>query len=228
MAYNMSTGDSAIKLTAQQEAEVAQMNSVSEIQEAMRRFALEQRLVEPDPFDHSILHEVERPNIPTNTPHVRVLEVNGKKITLQADSEDALTKLELAKMREIFGAQPAAVQEEQPRDESGRFAVRTDDPAAAALAPSVIAALQAAGIDPQALMDVSDARRNAQTIEKGWAAATEEFRNSAEGSTWVGGVANRNILGEYLVELGLSNSPSAENLSKAYEYMKERGLVVPN
>src|SRR5258707_10035325 len=101
MAFNMSQGDSAIKLSAAQEAEVAKMNSVSEIQEAMRRFALEQNLLVPDAFDHSILHEVERPNIPARTRQAKVLTINGQKHIIEADSPDGLVKAELAKMREL-------------------------------------------------------------------------------------------------------------------------------
>ena len=67
----------AIKLTPEQEDAVSKMNSVSEIQQAMRQFALQQCLVEPD-LD-GVLHEAARPNIPANIPHAKSLTVDGVK-----------------------------------------------------------------------------------------------------------------------------------------------------
>jgi hypothetical protein len=128
MSFNMNQNQnqSAIRLTPEQEAEVAQMNSVSEIQTAMRRFALEQRLVEPD-LD-GVLREVERPQIPANAPHVKSLVVDGTKYLIEGKNAAEVAAAELNLLRSLFGGK-AAPTEEQPRDAAtGQFVASTDDP----------------------------------------------------------------------------------------------------
>jgi hypothetical protein len=231
MSHSMNdpASGSAIKLNAQQEAEIAQMNSVSEIQAYLHQVALDQRLVVRD-NDPYYLQPVEAGSLAAAKSFAKVLVIGDQKHILECDSQDALVRAELDLMRELFGGTASATTttQEQPRDETtGKFVPRTDDPAAVALAPSVVAALAAAGIDPEALRDFSNVR-GAQAFESHWAAATEEFRKSPAGADWPGGIRNRERLGQALDHLGLTNNPSVESLAKAFRYLKDNNLLGVN
>ena len=232
---SFSTENSAWRLTPQQEAEVAKMNSVSEIQMAMERFAREQGLYGGDPMDATLRRELPRPNVPANTPTAKVININGIKHFIQGATEDELVKNELAVMREIFGSAPAATQQQQ-RDENGRFVQQPVQEVEETVAESVAErleremvekALQRQGIDPEALREYSEAKSTERFAET-WEAAAEEFRNSPEGSRWEGGKKNQAVLGQCLAQLNLTDQPSAQSLAKAYQYMKANNLVAPN
>jgi hypothetical protein len=72
------------------------------------------------------------------------------------------------------------------------------------------------------------ATKQAEAVQQSWVSATETFRNSIAGSDWPGGTRNRQKLGECLLQLGLSENPSAESLAKGFEYMKKNHMLVDN
>jgi hypothetical protein len=222
---------SAIKLNSEQERAVSEMTSVSEIQQYMRRLSVEQGLAENDGFGG--LRETERPTIPANAPHVKSLVVDGTKYLIEGANPAEVAAAELNLLRSLFGGKAApidgAAATAQPdRDAvTGRYVASTDDPVAAALAPSVLAALRAADINPEDLQAFSESRRS-QSTQSSWEEASELFRDSGIGASWPGGLANRDLLGKALTTLGLDGQPSVESLEKAFRYMQENNQVVGN
>ena len=59
-----------------------------------------------------------------------------------------------------------------------------------------------------------------------WESATDEFLQSEAAADWPGGEANQAILGKILIDMGAAEYPSAENMRRAYEFMRENNLVV--
>ena len=85
---------------------------------------------------------------------------------------------------------------------------------------AVAEALRHAGIDPDALREVSN-----EMYQTKWKNATEDF---LAGSDWPGGQANMKRLGETILEMGMTDNPSAETLTAAYKTMRDKNLVAPN
>jgi hypothetical protein len=75
---------------------------------------------------------------------------------------------------------------------------------------------------------INPTKVESERFTNSWAAATQEFLNSPEGSDWPGGEANKEKLGEILQENNLVDHPSAQTLARAYRYMKENDLLVAN
>jgi len=242
----MDNTNSAIKVTPSLEQAIARASSNSEIHEILHRAALDQHIVEPDPFDirgdnwHT-MHVVEPGSSPRG--YSTTVTIDGATHVLQAASEQELLAKETDLYRQALAGSSTPAGTKQARDTNGRFiaqpsqaeleaeaervAVLNADPVASVEADLVERALAAAGIDVNALRDYT-ATKQGEAFDNAWRESTETFRNSQAGASWPGGIANRQKLGECLVELGLADSPSAENLSKAYEYMKKNDLLVEN
>jgi hypothetical protein len=230
----------AIKLTPAQEAEVAKLPSTSAIITYMRERSVEQGLVTKDDFDRTgddyfSYHPIDTPQ-PTGM--VKAVVIDGVKHIIEGKTEDELVSNELALMRQLF-AQPATGTEQQ-RDSQGRFvsqptqaeleaeaarvAALNVDPAAAALAPSLTAALQAAGIDVSALRDFTETKR-AEAYTQSWTdAATAfgeahpEFPRSEE---------NKTILGRFISENNLLDAEDKlAALKAAYNFAVENKRFV--
>ena len=232
---------SAIKMTPELEKAILEAVSVTEISKLMRDAAIEQRLVQPsdDPF---FLKSVAPGTADRAKKEVRIVNLNNKKYYLEAESGNtaSLDRQEADLYKKIFAEAPAA--SNQRRDASGKFVSEADagdDSEAQAIAAAeetiqekferemVEKALQRQGIDPEALREFSAAKSTERFAET-WESASEAFRNSALGSSWPGGKVNQQRIGEVIAELGLTEQPTAETLSKAYQVMRERGLVAEN
>jgi hypothetical protein len=83
--------------------------------------------------------------------------------------------------------------------------------------------LEKKGIKVGELQEVIQEKKSKSEVSA-WEAATDEFLK-LPGQDWPGGDNNLKIVGYKLAELGLTNSPSAASLTKAYEAMKAEGIV---
>jgi hypothetical protein len=240
MSHLMSDGASAIKVDSQLEKDIAAASSVSEIQELLHSAACAQGLIQKDPLDRDgtdwFSHHVV--TAPQPKSFARTVVANGVKHVVEGATEAELQANELALMRQLFGKTDAAA--EQQRDSQGRFvaqptpeeveaeAIRLSsiDPTAAAMAPSVTAALEAAGIDVNALKEFTAAKQG-ERIQTSWAQAGEVFRNSSAGASWPGGEENKNILGQIIEDNHLLDAEDkVAALEAAYKFAVENDLLV--
>ena len=251
MAFLMSDDASAIKATPSVEAEINAAQSVSQISEILHRAALDQKLYEPDPYDRdgkdwSTMRIVPQPaqQAAQTAALSKTITVNGITYALTGTAED-LTRLETELYRAALQTKTAPSQE-QPRDAaSGRFVEQHVDDAAETnrLADlqlrfqlgqldaasyiresgAITSYLNEQGVDIDALKEFS-ATKQTERVEKSWASATEEFLQGA-GASWPGGTANQQKIGEVLLQMDAAESPSAENLARAFAYMRSNGLI---
>jgi hypothetical protein len=209
----------------------------------MARAALEQALVTPDPYNPQLLHETE---LAAHAPRkfAKHVTLNGTKYLLEGSSPEELANAETSLYEQVLGqgdngqardAQGRFVHEQTPEEKAaGELEVskraelelkfkRGDITAEAYLESSgaITAYLQNHGVSPDALVAVTDL-----VTQNTWALATEEFLQGA-GSDWPGGEENKNILAAILEENGMTE-PSVENLSAAYRFAQEQGLLVEN
>jgi hypothetical protein len=233
---------SAIKVPAGSALEqaIASAKSVQEIQSLLWAAARAQNLIEPDFLDpegrnHFAFHTVAQP---APKGYARTITLNGKKIILEADSEEGLVQKELEFFRGTFAAPATGT---QALDANGRFTAQATqeeieaealrvaalDPAAVALAPTVKAALEAQGISVDDLKAYTASKRGEQT-QQSWERAAEEFRNSPEGMDWPGGENMRVAADLIQANPELMQNPSAETLALVWNHMKEHNLVVEN
>lgn len=239
---SFSPNDSGIKLDASLEKQIHAASSQYEIAEILRDAAVAQNLVTRDHYSPDVLLPVDRPGTPTA--FATTITVSGQKHIVEGKTEAEMNENLIAFYKQQLGdsAEPTA---ERPRDsESGRFvAARTDesDPVAKAelelkfkrgeistddyLAESgaIERHLEAQGVSVEALQQVTSDRTVA-----GWQQATQEFLNSPEGASWPGGEANKNLLGHVLIQMGADKAPNAENLRRAYQYLRDNNKLLPN
>ncbi len=246
--------NSAIALDKSTEERIAAATSGEQIKEILREAAIKQNLVVPDIYDPNVLLPVEPGSAPRS--FAKTVTVNGQKTVLEATTELDLAQRETEFYRQLF-AQPAAGAE-QPRDSQGRFTadhsrnanqhrtlpdtVRSDDPAAEAArqadlrtkmlsgaitvdqymvqSGAVERALSEAGISPAALREVSD-----QRYQQSWQASVDEFLKSSD---WPGGQENLKLLGEKLIEMNATDTPSVEVLQRAYVDLKRANRLTAN
>jgi hypothetical protein len=183
-----------------------------------------------------------KPVVPAAQERVsKTIVVNGVKHLIESENgEQGLAHAELELMRKLFSGAAAPATSEPARDASGRFVAQQTqaeidaaeaerlaniDPTAAALAPSVKAALEAQGISVDSLREYSR-QAEGEKFSREWAAAGEAFRNSPAGENYPGGTENQRILGEIIVENNLVNAEDKVGaIASAYAYMCENGLV---
>jgi hypothetical protein len=248
MAHLMSNGESAIKVAPGSELEqaIAGATNVSEIQALLHAAAVDQKLVQPDPFDRDGKDYFRYKPVTPGTAaaakgFAKTLLIDGTKHIVEGATESELQSNELALMRSLFST-PAATG--QVRDASGRFVAQPSqaelaaeaeaerlvniNPTAAALAPSVKAYLESEGVSVADLKEFSQSKRNI-AAESDWRQATETFRNSV-GSDWVGGSQNLQKITELLHSNPqlLESGDKVSALMACWEHMKENDLVVPN
>lgn len=82
--------------------------------------------------------------------------------------------------------------------------------------------LESKGVKVDELKDVVEERKGKKEADA-WENATNEFLASSE---WPGGTTNQKLMGYKLIELGLNNTPTAASFQKAYEALKEDGILV--
>jgi hypothetical protein len=240
---SFSTSDSAIRMTPQL-ADAISKASPDEIKSLMAQAALQQGLVVPDSVNPQILHETE---LAAHAPQKfgKYITINGTKYLVEGDSPEALANAETSLYEQVLEKGDNG----QARDAQGRFVAEPtpEEKAAGELEVSKRADLELAwkrgditaeqyleksgaintyltehGVSPDALVAVTDL-----VYQNTWANATEAFLNSPEGESWPGGDENKNILAAILEENGMTD-PSVENLSRAYRFALEQGLLVEN
>jgi hypothetical protein len=234
---------SQIKMTPELEKAILEATSVSAISSLMRDAAIEQHLVQEsdDPF---FLKSVAPGTAERAKKEVRIVNLNNKKYYIEAESGDtaSLDRQEADLFRKIFAEAPAA--SNQRRDANGKFvsdadaeAARQAEAQAAAAAEETVQekferemvekALARQGISIDTLREI-EADKQAKADAATWESAAEEFRTSRLGADWPGGEKNKQTMGAVIAELGLTDKPSVDTLTKAYLWMKQNNQVAPN
>jgi hypothetical protein len=214
---------SEIKMTPALQAKIAACKTTEEMQEFLHQASIDQGIAVrsiDDPNQLLSVPENERPPATIS----KTITVNSKTYEISGENETELARAEADCYRQIF-APPA----EQPRDESGRFVssvpARTPEDSArvAELRMQMIRGeisgeeflLQSGEF--QRVQQVQNEQRefNEQNqFRNSWTDATTEFKSNH--SDWKGGVELTNRVGEKLIELELSDNPSAESLESAW------------
>jgi hypothetical protein len=237
--------NSAIRLTSALEEAISKANP-DEIKALMAQAALSQGLVVPDSVNPQLLHPTE---LADHAPRkfAKVVTINGVKYALEGGSPEELANAETSLYQQVL--EGGDNNNEQARDAQGRF-VRGQTPeekAAGELEASKRADLELAfkrgditaeayleqsgaistylaehGMNQDALVAVSDL-----VYQNTWSQATEQFLNSDAGNDWPGGQTNMELMGRILEENNLTE-PTVENLSAAFQYASENGLLVEN
>jgi hypothetical protein len=224
------------KLTKSEEDHIRTLNRPEDIAKYLHDLEIEAGLRVRDDFNESVLHEIQRPIVPQASQ--ASLKIDGVVFT---GSDAELNE----QLRAHFQRQQPHPQDDQPaRDANGRFVSAADQgkkDEANALAAADRAMLdlqfkrgeidaatfleksgamqeylQKQGVDLDALRDVSAGK----TFEKNWATATDEFMRG-HGASWPGGEELKNAVALKIAELGLVDEPSAANLTKAWNAVKE-------
>jgi hypothetical protein len=232
---------SAVKVTPALE-EALKNADASEIPSIMRQAMLDQNLVKED-WSPDYLMPVEQRPEPQKVG--RVIVLNGVKHSLVAEDEAGLLAQETAIYRAAM-AQPVATPErtEQPRNERGQFtaaepSVSDEEKAALSLqfslgqvdidtylekSGAVADYLEKAGV-PLAELQATVSEKQNERISQDWQSATQEFM-AGSGSWWPGGEDNMHAIGKVLLEMGAESEPSAENLRRAAEYLRDTNQLV--
>ena len=239
--------NSRLRVTKSLEEEIAAATNQSEILSIMHRHELLQGLCVPDIYDPNVRLEVEPV---AQSAFSKTLVVNGVSHTVSGSTETELLQAESALFQSLF-EQTAANNppaDSHGRDARGRFVAEElsdeahqaelirrseldlkfkrgelDTAAYLAETGAVDAYLASKGISIDALQQVADQKTTAD-----WTQATQEFMNTDEGRIWVGGEANKNKLGEFLIEMGAADAPNAENIRRAAKYLRENNMLVEN
>jgi hypothetical protein len=231
-------------ITTDAEFEKAVMNaSFEEVKALMQQRSVDQGLVRRDIYDPNVLHEVE-PG--AQTAYAKTVTINGVDHQVSGTTEAEMLRSESALFQGLFEKTATAAVAAPARDESGRFVAA--DPAEVAAKSELLLKFQLGQIDAATYLEQSGAiteylekagvplaelqaavqDKSSQRIEQSWAAATQEFLNTDEGSIWVGGEANKNKLGEVLIAMGAADAPNAENIRLAAKYLRENNMLVEN
>jgi hypothetical protein len=240
---SFSTADSAIRMTPALQEEIN--NALpDQIKSILARAAIEQSLVTVDSYNPSILHATE---LSEHAPRKfgKVLTINGVKYAIEGDSPEALATAETDLYQQIFeqgdngqarDAQGRFVHEQTPEEKAAgelqaanraelelRFK-RGDITAEQYLEQSgaISTYLAEHGMNQDALVAVSDL-----VYQNTWSQATEAFLASDAGNDWPGGQTNMELMGRILEENNMTE-PTVENLSAAFQYARENGLLVEN
>ena len=204
--------DSAWTVTPEVEKEIENLDTEG-LKEYFRTLSVRQGLTERQDWAHP---EILTPTALAENARTRVKEitVNGTTYELTASTDEELLELELDLHRRLQTEteEPAA----QPRTKTGQFAA----PEQQATDDAVEAYLKNRGIEPEDLVSAS-----ARGFTQRWNAATQEF--VAANPSWgryASPEATRKV-GEKLIELGLSEDPSAANLEIAVNTLIREGSL---
>jgi hypothetical protein len=243
----LSPENSAIRVTKSLEEQIAEAGSQAEVQQILRQAALDQRLVTPDIYDPGVLLPTEPGTAPRG--YARAIVIDGVKHVVEAATELELEKA-VGDLYRAALTLPAATERTEPaRDPQGRFTAEPtpEEKAEGELQAAHQAelrlqmirgeitpeeflvnsgamdrALEARGIDPEALQEVS-----ATKVAQSWAAATQEFL--VHHPDWQGGAANKDLLAQLLLENDLTNHPDKlAALEAVYDHAVENNLLIPN
>jgi len=224
------------KLTKKEEEHIQTLTRPEDISKYLHDLEIEAGLRVRDSFNDQVLHEVQRTVEPQA--NQSSLKIDGVVFT---GSDAELNE----QLRAHFQRQQPHQQDDQPaRDSNGRFVSaadqgKRDEANALAAADRAMLDLQfkrgeidaatfleksgavqeylrKQGVDLDALRDVSAGK----TFEKNWAAATNEFMRG-HAASWPGGEELKNAVALKIAELGLVDEPSAANLTKAWNAVKE-------
>lgn len=242
--------NSAVKVPAGSDLEkaIAAAPNAEVIISLLHNAAVAQHLCVPDLYDEHLLHAVEPGSAAAAHNLAKVVTINGQKHTLEAATETELLAKENTLLRETFSTQPAAATE-QPRDAAGKFvsaadqAQLTDAEQAEVFhrteldlkfkrgeisaktyieqSGAVSEYLSERGIDESALQEVSS-----QKFARSWESAAGEFKERHP--EWLGGGANRDLLGQLILDNGLTESDPLEALEAVYDYAVKNNLLVEN
>ena len=235
---------SAIKTDRSIEEAISKATSQAEVQQILRDAAVNQGVVRPDIYDPNVLLEVAPGTVPRG--YAKTVIVNGLKHILEGSTEAELLQAENALYR--AAVQPATTQQtEQPRDTStGRFTSSAEpivsDEQKAALqlqfqlgqisaseyiekSGAVSEYLEKAGI-PVEELKAQVQEKQSERVTQSWQSATQEFLNSPAGNWWPGGEINMEKIGKVLIEMEAEDEPSAENLRRAAEYLRDSNQLV--
>jgi hypothetical protein len=183
---------------------------------------------------------------PRTAGFAKAVVVNGVKTIIEGATEQELLVNETAFYRKTFGdATPERT--EPARDAStGRFTspvesvVSDEQKAALSLqfqlgqisaseyiekSGAVSDYLEKAGVPIEDLRDAVAEKQTAR-VTQDWQTATQEFLNSSAGNWWPGGEANMAAMGKVLLEMGAELEPSAENLRRAAEFLRDSNQLV--
>lgn len=227
---------SAIRMSAELEAKVAAASTAEEIKALMAQAALEQHLVERDVMNSSHL-------IPTaladHAPRsfAKVIVINGVKHVLEAPDELGLAQAETNLMRKLFSQPEETEETEQRRDASGRFVSQNDIEAEQ---QRLVESAELEGrfkrgeistetylIESGALdRALTQRQQESESFQSNWETGTQKF--VARHPEWVGGDANRDTLGQIIVEHGMVDMNPLDALEKAYAIAQEENRLVEN
>ncbi len=244
-----SPNDSAIQVTKSVEEQLQGATNAEQIKEIMRSASLEQNLVTRD-WDPNILNPVEPGTAPRG--YAKTIVVNGVKTILEGATEEDLLSKETDFYRRTFGQSASTdTRTEQARDAAtGRFVEQTqtneDDQAEIARladlelkfkrgeisvkdyiqqSGALDEVLAEQGLSVKTLKDVVAEKQDAR-YQTNWKTATETF--IARHPSWPGGDANRDLLGNIIVEQGWINEDPLEALEAAYQHAVANNLLVEN
>lgn len=245
MSHVMSEGGSAIKMTPELEAKIAAAPDAQAIKTLMHDAAIQQNLVQKDPFDADGKNWFGYTPVKTPIPQglAKTVIVNGQKHILEGATEADLQHAELELMRSLF-SKPA--DNSQQRDSAGRFISAEDraqavadeaaaqaaaeaqrlasvDTAAEAEAAIVRRALETQGVSIEELRTYSQTKKE-ENYTAAWQRAGEEFQKA--NPDWAGGDNYQVMLDLIQSSPTLLNDPSAETLARVWNHMKENNLVV--
>jgi hypothetical protein len=190
-----------------------------------------------DRYSPDVLIPTGAATAPTPTRFGKTVEIAGKKLIFEGDSE---LEVERAIGDYFRALQPAETTEpaRQPRNEAGQF-TRSDDPVAKAELDlkfkrgeiDTATYLAESGAFDQYLasqgISLNDVKKVAeQSYVADWKSATNQFLETHP--EWKGGAPNRDEIGRTLQSLGLDGKPSVESLEAAYADMLRRNAVHEN
>lgn len=248
--------DSAIKIEKGSELETAIANAKSseEVVALMRDAMLQQQLVVEDVYNKGILYATEQPRQFSKQVMVdgvrisidgateaEVLAKENRMMQEIAKQHPAATAATSAAVAATTAATTTATTQDQPRGTDGRFVERA--PVADAATKAALALqlqlgqitvdqyleksgaigeyLEQQGVDINAMREVSG-----QRFTQSWEEASEAFRQATP--DWPGGDANLQAISDAIVELGLTDNPSPETLTRAWEHLKATNKVADN
>jgi hypothetical protein len=195
---------------SQEQIDYVMTHSGAEVSAAMHEWELEAGLRVRDELNSSLLHEVVQEEQAAPKYSIKIGDE-----TFTADTTEELSaKSEAAIVARVQKTQAdAAAAADSARTKDGRFAKQPSvtDGADQIASDVVMKALQAQGIDPDALRDASENKK----YERSWASATNEFLKSTP--DYPGGEELQQRMASRLFDLGLTDKPSAESLRAAYD-----------
>jgi hypothetical protein len=197
------------KMTQEQIDTLMKMETPTEMSAYMHELELSSGLRVRDELNASRLHEVVQEEQAAPKYSIKI----GDETFTADTTEELAAKSEAALVARVQKTQADAAAADSARTKDGRFAKQPSvtDGADQIASDVVIRALEAQGIDPDALRDASENKK----YERSWASATNEFLKSTP--DYPGGEELQQRMAARLLDLGLTDQPSAESLRAAYD-----------